>query len=82
MISEPGHGRDVVDGLNDTDKSFIFILMATVQLPVSKRFDIHMVVHTATQNTDMSLALEFLNTCQMNHSNIVLHTMINTKKVK
>ena len=32
--------------------------MDTVQLPVSKWFDTQMAVHTATKNTDVSLALE------------------------
>ena len=27
------HGRDVVDGLNDTNKSFISMLMKILQLP-------------------------------------------------
>ena len=58
-ISAPINVRDVVYGLNDTDKRFIFHLMATVQLAGSKRFDTQMAVHTVTQNTDVSLALEF-----------------------
>ena len=33
--------------------------MENVQLPGSKRFDTQMVVHTAKNNNDMSLALEF-----------------------
>ena len=58
-ISAPGHVREVVDGINATHKKFIFHMMATVQFPCIKLFDAQMVVHTATQNTDMSLALEF-----------------------
>ena len=38
-ISVPGHVREVVDDLNDTNKSFIFYLMDTVQLPGGKCFD-------------------------------------------
>ena len=49
-ISAPGHEREVVYGLNATYKMFIFFLMATVQLPGSKRFNTQMEVHTATQN--------------------------------
>ena len=49
--------------------------MVTVQLPVSKRFDTQMAVHTAPQNIDVSLSQEFQNTCQMNHANIVLLIM-------
>ena len=33
--------------------------MATVQLPVIKRFDTQIAVHTVIQNTDASLAQEF-----------------------
>ena len=58
-ISAPINVRDVVYGLNDTDKMFIFHLMATVQLTGSKRFDTQIAVHTATQSTDMNLSLEF-----------------------
>ena len=44
-ISAPGHGREVADVLNATEKRFIFHLMATVKLPGSKRFDTQMAVH-------------------------------------
>ena len=60
-ISAPGHGRDIVDGLYSKDKRLIFHMVATFQLPGSKRFDTQMEVHTATQNTDVILALEFQN---------------------
>ena len=58
-IGAPGHGREVIYGLKATEKRFIFHLMATVQLPGSKRFDTQMVVHTVTKNTDVSLEQEF-----------------------
>ena len=58
-ISAPRHGRDIVYGLNATEKWSILHLMATIQLPDSKRFDTQIYVHTETQNTDESLALEF-----------------------
>ena len=32
-ISAPGHGKEVVDGLNAVDKSYIYQLMSKVQLP-------------------------------------------------
>ena len=38
-ISAPGHGKEVVDGLNAVDKRFIYQLMSKVQLPGSIRFD-------------------------------------------
>ena len=32
-ISEPGNGKEVVDGLNDVDKGYIYQLMSKFQLP-------------------------------------------------
>ena len=32
-ISAPGHVKEVVDGLNAVDKSYIYQLMSRVQLP-------------------------------------------------
>ena len=52
----PGQCREVTDGLNATYKRFIFYLKANVQLPGSGWFDTQMEFHTATQNTDVSLA--------------------------
>ena len=37
-ISAPGHGKEVVDGLNAVDKRYIYQLMSNVQLPGSVRF--------------------------------------------
>ena len=38
-ISAPVHGKEVVDGLNAIDKSYIYHLISNVQLPESKLFD-------------------------------------------
>ena len=38
-ISAPGHGKEVVDGLNDVDKRYIYQLMSKVKLTGSIRFD-------------------------------------------
>ena len=35
-ISTPCHVREVVEGLNSTEKSFLFHLMDTLQLPISQ----------------------------------------------
>ena len=35
-ISAPGHGKEVVYGLNDIDKHYIYQLISNVQLPGSK----------------------------------------------
>ena len=32
-ISAPGHGKEVVDGLNAVDKRYMYQLMSKVQLP-------------------------------------------------
>ena len=34
-IGSPVNGKDVVNGINDTDKRYIYQLMPNVQLPVS-----------------------------------------------
>ena len=59
VISAPGHGREVADGLNAVDKRCIYQLMSTVQLPGSKIFDSQMKMHTGNQEYDVSLAKEF-----------------------
>ena len=56
-ISAPGHGREVVVGMNTTEKRFIFHMMATVQLTGSKWFDTQIIVPTATQNTDVNTGI-------------------------
>ena len=38
-ISAPGHGKEVVDGLNAVVKQYRYQLMSNVQLPGSNRFD-------------------------------------------
>ena len=58
-ISAPGHGKEVIDGLNDVDKRHIYKLMSTVQFPASNRFYSHMKMHTGNQKYNISLAKEF-----------------------
>ena len=58
-ISAPGHGKEVVDGLNSVDKSYMYQLMYKVQVPGSVRFDSQIKIHTGTENKDVSLAKEF-----------------------
>ena len=58
-ISAPGHVKEVVDGLNDFDKRYIYQLISTVKLPGSKIFDSQIQIHTGTQKYDVSLAKEF-----------------------
>ena len=47
-ISAPGHGKEVVDVLNDVDKCYIYQLMSKVQLPGTVRFDSQIKMHTGT----------------------------------
>ena len=58
-ISAPGHGKEVADGLNVVDKSYIYQMMSKVQLLGSIRFDSQIKMHTGTENKDVSLAHEF-----------------------
>ena len=47
-ISAPGHGKEVVDGLNAFDKHYIYQLMSTVQLPGTNIFYSQMQMYTGT----------------------------------
>ena len=55
-ISAPGHGKEVIDGLNAVDKRYIYQLMSKVQIPESIRFDSQIKIHTGTEKKDVSLA--------------------------
>ena len=55
-ISVPGHGKELVDGLNAVDKRYIYQLMSKVQLHGSVRFDSQIKMHTVTENKDVGLA--------------------------
>ena len=54
-VVSPGHGREVVGGLNDTDKRLISILTTTAELPGVASYDSHMEMHISTTNTNISL---------------------------
>ena len=53
VIVAPIHVKDFVDGLNDTDKTFLIILMTSVKLPVADTNNSQLVMHTALSYTDM-----------------------------
>ena len=55
-VGAPGHGREVVNALNDTYKRFISMVTETVQLPGASAHDTKMEMHTYTVNTDISIA--------------------------
>ena len=56
VISAPGHGKEVVDGINDVDKRYIYQFVSNVQLPVSNRFDSRMKMNNGNKNDDVCLA--------------------------
>ena len=58
-VGAPGHGREVVYGLNSTDKWFLSVLITTTELPSEKVYDTQMKIHTSTANTYISLARGF-----------------------
>ena len=66
-ISAPGHGKEVVDGLNAVDKRYIYQLMSKVQLPGSIRFYSQIKINTGTEKKDLSLAREFKNHLEGEH---------------
>ena len=55
-ISTPGHGKEVVNGINAFDKRYIYQFISNVQLPGSNIFDSQMQIQTGNQNNDVSLA--------------------------
>ena len=58
-ISAPGHGKEVMDGINAVNKRCIYQLMYTVQLHGSIIFDSNIQMHTGTEKDGVSLAKEF-----------------------
>ena len=48
-VREPGSFKEVVDGLNDIDKTFFSMFMTNVKLPGASGYDTHMETHTSTQ---------------------------------
>ena len=66
-ISAPGHGKEVVDGLNAVDKRYIHQLMSKAQIPGSVRFDSQIKMHTRTENKYVSLAREFKDHLEGEH---------------
>ena len=59
VISAPGHGKEVVDGLNAVDKRYIYQLMSKAQLPGSVRFDSQLKMRTGTETKYVLLARKF-----------------------
>ena len=45
----PGYGKDMLYGLNDTDKCYIYQPMSNVKLPGSKVFDSYIIMNSWTK---------------------------------
>ena len=58
-VGEPGHEREVIDGLDATKKCLISMLITTVQLHGTEAYDSHTAIYTSTENTYISLEREF-----------------------
>ena len=48
------HNKEVVDGLNDVDKQYLYKLISTVQLTGSNIFDSRMQIYTVNQKYYLS----------------------------
>ena len=55
-MSAPGHGKEVVYGLNAIYKRYMYQLMSTVQIPGSKTFEKQIIINSCTPKKDISLA--------------------------
>ena len=58
-LFDTGNEKEVVYGFNVIERRYMYQLMSTVQLPVSKRFEKHIIMRSCTQKKDVSLATEF-----------------------
>ena len=58
-IVSPGSARDVIDGLNDTDKLFLPMFMTTVRLHGEARYDSQMKIHASNVKAEIIITREF-----------------------
>ena len=56
-IRAPGHGIELVYGLNATERMFLLQFISTVQVPGEKGYDTQMVIVSGTHTYDVSLAI-------------------------
>ena len=57
-IGAPGHGKDVVDGLNAVDKNYLKTLMSQIQVPGADNLHNAFAAHVCTDQGMQSLAAE------------------------
>ena len=66
-IGAPGHGKYVVDGINDVDNRYIYQLMSTFKLTGPSIFDSQMQMDTGNKKNDVSSAKEFQQRMKKEH---------------
>ena len=54
-VGSPGHGKDVVDGLNANYNMFLSVLMKNAQLPDAATNNSQVFMDTSISSTDISL---------------------------
>ena len=55
-INSPGHGKEVVDGINAIHQLYMHHLMSNVQLPGLKTFDSQILMHSFKPKNYSSMA--------------------------
>ena len=55
-VGAPVHGREVIDGFNDTEKWLFSMLMTYVQLPGVSSYDTQISLHASSAYSDLCLA--------------------------
>ena len=73
-------GKELVGGFSATDKSYS-MLMKTVQLPGAAAYDLQIVMHTSTANTDVILARGFQNIFQIRHGHMACWVTVRTENL-
>ena len=63
-IGAPGHGKDIVDGLNATDKVYLRKKMCMIGTPEAKDSECRMAAHSMIGDAKMSLADEAKRLCE------------------
>ena len=72
-ICAPGHGKEVVDGINAIEKCYMYHLISNVQLPGSITFDSHILMHYWTP--------KIMSVCLNNSKNICLRMIVNMQSL-
>ena len=72
-IIGPGHGKEVVDGLNSVDEQYIYKLMSNVQLPGSNRFHSQIQMPTGHQNNGVNLSKKIQTNLTKEHLQKLCH---------